>query len=454
MKPSRRTKTIGGTLALAALLASGTPAFAADQGPLTLGEAMARARQASRDVAAAAARRDAAEERARQAAGFRLPSVNASAMYFRTNDPAQSFAFQLNKNQFSFPEFVTSNPNDAPWSGTSITRVEAALPLFTGGELSGRISQAGSAADAAGKSAGWAADAAALNAAEAYVMVAQAEEFTSLLERARETVKAHVDLARAYSAQGMLVRSELLRAEVELARVEDLLEEAKGKVRVASAALAFRMGTDQAKSFPLAPLPAPKALEGDATSWVASSSSRGDLGAARDLLRAGALEPKVKSAGYLPKVALVARYDLYGTRLFGSSGTNGSVMAVATLNLFAGGADRAAVAAAEADLRAGREDVARFEEGVALEVRQAFEEAATARARQATAARALDAARETERITTERFRSGVVKTLDVLDAATARREAETRELVARADAHTAALRLALKAGKRPESVLP
>ena len=44
--------------------------------------------------------------------------------------------------------------------------------------------------------------------------------------------------------------------------------------------------------------------------------------------------------------------------------------------------------------------------------------------------------------------------LDLLDAATARREAETRELVARADSQSAALRLAVKAGRAPETVLP
>ena len=123
-------------------------------------------------------------------------------------------------------------------------------------------------------------------------------------------------------------------------------------------------------------------------------------------------------------------------------------------NLFQGGADKAAVAAAREEARAGREDVARFADGVALEVRQAYEEAATARARHATAVKALESARESERITDERFKSGVVKTIDLLDAATARREAETRELVARADAHATALRLAVKAGKAPETVVP
>jgi outer membrane protein TolC len=66
----------------------------------------------------------------------------------------------------------------------------------------------------------------------------------------------------------------------------------------------------------------------------------------------------------------------------------------------------------------------------------------------------LRAAAEVQRITEERFRQGVVKMLDLLDADTARREAETRELVARAEAHQALLQLAVKAGRQPETALP
>ena len=88
-----------------------------------------------------------------------------------------------------------------------------------------------------------------------------------------------------------------------------------------------------------------------------------------------------------------------------------------------------------------------------LEVRQAWEEASAAHDRLATALTGLAAAREAERITAERFRQGVAKTIDVLDAETARREAETRELTARADAYRAAFALAVRAGRRPESLL-
>ena len=421
--------------------------------PLTLAGAMQRARESARDVTAAQARQGAAEARASQAKAFRLPTLNLTALWMRTNNPAEVFALKLNQGVFSFPEFVASNPNDASPLNTGITRAEVVLPLFTGGELSGRIDQAKLAAASATETSSWVADNAALAAAEAYVMVAQAEEYAALLHKSRDTVAAHVKLAGDYVAQGMLVRSELLRAEVELARMDDLVTEADGRVRIANANLAFRLGASGGSSWALAPLPDPHPVATPVDGWLATAAGRSDLGSARNLLAAGELEEKVRKAPLWPKVALVAKGELYGDKVFGSTGTSGSIMAVATWNVFQGGADHAAAIAAREDARAGREDVARFADGVRLEVRQAYEEARTAEARHETAKKALQSAREAERITEERFRAGVVKTLDLLDATTARREAETRELVARADAHTAALKLAVKAGRRPETAL-
>jgi outer membrane protein len=444
-------------LVLVVLLAWGGAARAGEPqtppSPLTLATVMQEARKSAREVTASQARQGAAEARASQAKAMRLPSLNLTALFLRTNNPAEAFALKLNQGTFSFPEFVASNPNDAAPLNTGITRAEITLPLFTGGELSGRIDQARLAAQAASGTSSWVADNAALSAAEAYVMVAQAEEYAALLHKSRDTVAAHVKLAGDYVAQGMLVRSELLRAEVELARMDDLVTEADGRVRIANANLAFRMGAAGGSSWALAPLPDPRPVATPLDGWLGTAAGRSDLGSAQKLLAAGELEEKVKRAPFWPKLALVAKGELYGDKPFGSTGTSGSLMAVATWNLFQGGADRAAAVAAREDARAGREDVARFAEGVGLEVRKAYEEAKTAEARHETAKRALEAAREAERITNERFRAGVVKTLDLLDVTTARREAETRELVARADAHTAALKLAVTAGRRPESVL-
>lgn len=421
---------------------------------LTLTQAMQLAREQYASVKAAKAKAEAAHQRLQQARGYRLPAVAFQEIFIRTNAPAEAFALKLNQERFSFGSFMTTDPNDPARLTTGISRFELQLPLFTGGELGSRIGQAQAAEEASKLSYRWEQEQAALAAAEAFVMLAQAREYVRLLEKARETVAAHVAMARAYVDQGMLVESEYLRAEVELARIDDLLAQARGQEKVAQANLAFRLGLDQDRQFELPLLPEPQPPRNGLDFYLASSAARPDLKAAQALVKAAELEVKVKKAAFFPRVGLIARADWFDDKIFGTHGDSTTVMAAANMNLFAGGANRAAVAAAQADARAGHEQVALFAQGIQLEVRQAFTEAQVALARAETAKKALRAAAETERVVSERFRQGVVKMIDVLDAATARREAETRELVARSEAHRALLQLAVKAGLQPETVLP
>ena len=139
---------------------------------------------------------------------------------------------------------------------------------------------------------------------------------------------------------------------------------------------------------------------------------------------------------------------------FGTHGDSTSIMAVGSIDLWSGNRHRAATRAARSEVDAARHEVAQFADAIALEVEDAYAQNLSAIERHATAVRARHAAAEAERITTERFAQGVVKMIEVLDTGTARREAETRELVARSDAHLARIRLAVKAGGQPEDVVP
>jgi len=436
------------TAALLSLLAAGASAQ-----PLDLATAMSRAREAGREVASAAARQAAAEARADQATGHRLPQIRIQEQFIHTDSPADAFALQLNQKRFSFDDFVQGDPNNPEPLDTAITRFEVELPIYTGGEISTRVKQASFAAEAAAADAARTGDRAAVGAAEAWIRLAQAREAVALLSESRDTVEAHVELARSYAEQGMLVRSEVLRAEVELARVDDLLVEAKGNVRLAQANLAYRLSDPLDTDYELAKLPAPPSVPGAREEWIAAADGRRDLEAARKQLAAGELEADALFGALLPRIGVVGRYDLVDDKLFGSHGDSTTIVAVASFDLFDGGKTRAAMAAARADAEAGRADVERFVEGVRLEAKQAWEAAEVALERQQTAASALAASEEALRIVEERFRSGVVKTLDVLDASNARREADMRELVARAEAWLAHFRLALAAGRSPEAVL-
>jgi outer membrane protein TolC len=429
------------------------PTRLAAQAPLSLADALARGRAGAREPAAAAARQRAAEAATREALGHRLPQVRLSEQWIRTDSPADAFGMLLNQERFSFPAFVAGNPNDPDPLETAITRIELEVPLWTGGELAARVEQARLAAESAGETTARAGEQAAVAAAEAWIRLAQAREAVALLDASRAAVAAHVELARAYSAQGMLVRSDLLRAEVELARIDGLIAEARGQARTAEANLAFRLGEPLGTSYALAPLAEPPPLGRGREDWLGATGGRRDLVAAERLLAAAELEARALHGGLLPRLGVVARHDLVDDQPFGGHGDSTTVAAMASISLFDGGRRRSAIAAARARAEAGRSDLERFAEGVRLETRQSYEAALVALERRATAAATLGAAAEGLRILEERFRAGVVKTTDVLDAATARREAEMRELVARAEAWLAQLQLALAAGEPPESIL-
>lgn len=431
------------------------PASARVEGEeLNLADAMARARMQAREVVAARSRAEASSHRVRQAKAFRLPKVSLQEIWLRTDSPAEAFGLLLNQERFSFPEFAAGDPNDPSAIESALTRFEVSLPLYTGGEISGRIRQAQLASEGMLETAAWIEEGAALAGAGAYIQLAQIRERVTLLESSLATVRAHVRLARAYVDQGMLVRSELLRAEVEQARIEDLASQARGQAKVAEANLSFRLAADFSTTWQLEPLSAPAPLQEDLPAWLASADSRRDLAAAHRMLDAGELEVKVKRSGLLPKVGVVARRDWNDESPFGASGDSTAVMALASVDLFAGGRHRAAATAARLDVEAAQSEIEQFRQGIRLAVKDAYEKASSTRERHKTAVAAQESAREVERIIQERFKKGVVKTIDLLDATTARREAETRELVARAEAHLASLTLAVEAGRSPESVLP
>lgn len=189
-------------------------------------------------------------------------------------------------------------------------------------------------------------------------------------------------------------------------------------------------------------MPSPQAVRGELDDWTAAAvENRHDLKAAKQQLAAGRLETKAARSGYLPEVAVVGRYGLYDDSIFGSNGHSGTIMAVAKINLFGGIAESKSHKAAELDTVGFEADIRRFEEGVRLEVRQAWQDLETARARHATAVDVLAAANEALRVREHRFKQGLDKMVDLLDAETALREAETRELVARYDVALSTYRL-------------
>jgi outer membrane protein TolC len=425
------------------ILTAGSPAAQV----LTVDQAVDNALVANPAVQAAAARADAGASRAKQARGHRWGRLDLAETYNYSNNPAEVFALTLNQERFDFDEFFNSDPNRPDALSTWMTTLDLTLPIYTGGQIGTRVDQAETMAGADHENWLHASEQVAFETSTAFVNLAKARENVELLGKAQATTAEHVKLAEAYAEQGIILHADVLDARVYLSEMDELLQQAKNGAHLAEAALNFHMGADQATPRKLAPLPPPKAISGDLSDWSdAAVERRHDLAAARQQLAAGRLETKAAKSGYMPEVAVVGRYGLYDDTPFGANGHSGTIMAVAKINLFGAIADGKARKAAELDTVGFEADIRRFEEGVRLEVRQAWQDLETARGRHATAQDVLAAANEALRVREQRFKQGLDKMVDLLDAETALREAETRELVARYDVALSTYRLHFVSG--------
>lgn len=417
---------------------------------LSMEQAVATALANSPSIRAADEHAKAAAARSDQAKGHRWFSLDLSEIYSYTNNPAEVFAFKLNQGRFDFGEFTMTDPNDPDWLSTWITSLEMTVPIYTGGQLGNRIAQADHMASAEELHLAHTKKKVAFDTITAYTNLAKAREQVDLVTKSRATTAEHVSLAESYAEQGVILDAEVLKAKVFLAQMDEMLAQATNGARLAEAALNFEMGTDQNIPRQIAPLPPPPPAPGDLDDWVnAAIEQRRDLQAARLELEAGRLEEKTTKPWYLPEVAARGKYELYDDAIFGSNGQSGSIMAFARFNLFQGGSDSASREAAHHEAAAGEADIRRFEEGVRLQVQQSWHNLNTSKARYQTANDSLAAAREALRVRENRFKQGLDKMIDLLDAETALREAELRELVARYDLSLSTYELLFVSGGSP-----
>lgn len=230
-------------LAFLAILFPTLPAVAEAPQQISLEEVIKQAKSAGPGVVAARSRVQAAHATHQQALSYRWPEVRLEESWIRTDSPADVFGLLLNQERFSFPAFVSGNPNQPEALKTSHTRLEVKWPLWTGGEIAAKIDQAGQLLSAAQALAQHHGNEVGYEAAFAWLDLKEAQESLGALEAAVRSAEAHaVRLARLLE-QGMALRADLLASEVHVAELRDRLSQTQRQAHLAEARLAFLTGT-------------------------------------------------------------------------------------------------------------------------------------------------------------------------------------------------------------------
>lgn len=389
----------------------------------------------------------AAEAQVTTARSGLFPRLDLSESARRTTNPMWAFGTKLNQGEITQSDFAPDDLNDPDPIDNFATALNASWQVFDGGNAWHGWQAARSQATATAEGVKRTEQQVAARAAQAYVGMLLAKENLRVIEQSLETARAHSKLVASRYDGGFVVKSDLLRAQVRIAELDQARLQAANAVDVAAAHLNAAMGMPLDSPLKLAtPFCKCEPLNKDYPVWRREAlEKRPDMVAMHH--RQIAAEKQIKQAlsGHLPHLQVHSAYEI-NSKDFSDSHDNWTVGAAVSLNLFAGKQISSRVAAAKAGLRqlaAQREALA---QQIQVETRAAFLHAQSAWQQIQVARSALAQAEEGVRIVGNRYKSGLLTIVSLLDAEVADQEARMRHFKALHEYKVARIQLALAAG--------
>ncbi|HET9268193.1 MAG TPA: TolC family protein [Vicinamibacterales bacterium] len=423
----------------------GLAAPAAAQTPLTLTEAIARARAQNPDAGSTAAAEREAGLRIQQARAGYWPKVDVAESWQRGNQPVFVFSSLLAQRQFTAADFALDALNRPDPVNNFRAAVTVEQSLFDA-STKANVAVAGLSRDmATATRLGVDRDlAASVTAAYGRVLVAMAGRESAAA--AAETARADRELAGNRRDAGRATDADVLQLDVYLSRTREQEIRAAADERIARAELNQLMGEPLGETFALdRSVAAPVVDTVDRASLEAEAlkNSPGVKVAALQEQLADATATAARGA-FLPQVTAQGGWEFNGGA-WNSRPSSWVVGAVARVNVFHGFADKARLAEArEQKTRRGLER-AKTETAARLDVHIAIARLEAARASEAVGRAAVEQARESRRIIRDRYEAGLTDATSLLRAAEAVALAETQQITAQVAVltETAALERAL-----------
>ena len=422
---------IWATLALLFIGGAGLDvAFA--QTPLTLEDAIRRAQGQTADARALATTVDEASARIQRAQSGYWPRVDLAETVQRGNQPVYVFSSLLSQRRFTAAQFAIPGLNDPDPVTNTRTAVALEQPVYDGGLTGLGVRAATLERDLATATGDTARQELGFRAAQAFVRALQLEATLRAAAAAVAAAESDRQRARARREVGLVTEADVLAVDVHLADMSQRQIAATGDLEVARIQLAEAVGLPLTTSV-AAVRPASRPAPGDGEALVREALARHPLLLQADLqLQLAENGQRTARAALLPTVAVQGGWEFNGAT-FGDQQSSWVVGAEVRVNVFRGFADMARRAeASHAHVRAiaEREGTARR---IELDVRRALAQLAAARARAAAGQAAVMQARESQRIIRDRYEGGLATVTDVLRAAEAAMEADSRATTAETD---------------------
>ena len=361
-----------------------------------------------------------------EAKSFLMPHVTFSELAVRGNDPVYVFGSKLRQQRFTSDDFALNKLNSPRPYGNFTTRLCGNWTLFDSFASWRGINRAREMNLAAAHQLERADQEILFRVVQAYYGVLLASKQLEIAEQAEKTAQAIMDRSQVRYDAGLVVEADLLTAKVRLAGREQELIRARNSLELARAQLNTAMGVPTDTQYEPGdpterPLPPASLQEREQKALT----TRPDLKRIEAQQSAQELSVAIAKATFGPRLNAFASWQLDNpTFLAGGGGNNWIGGIELQIELFQGGAKRAALSRE----RATAERVAALKQAasdaVRLEVRQAYYDQDANRQQIEVARAAIAQALESLRIDQDRYDGGLLTITDVLSAEEAARRSQ------------------------------
>jgi outer membrane protein TolC len=420
--------------ALLALILAG-PA-GAQEGPMD--SLVARAISTSRSLQERRIVDAQSEAAVREASAQRRPTVSFDARYSRT-DGVLNLGDFVNPANRALNELTQSNafPTniDARLPLAQETKVRVAQPLFRPA-IGHNVRLRRSLREVRGAELASATRQLAADVQSAYLQHAKAARMVEVYAATIPLAAENLRVAERLVSAGRATPDVVFRARAELGEAVQARDGAEQQRRAAAQYLNYLLDR---------PLDTPLALAADSlfapplrmtldAAIESALAGREELRAADEGVRAAEAQGRIARAGRLPALSLAVDYGIQGNR-YELSGDADFAVASLVLEWTPWDGGQTGARRAQATLEAERARTRRGDAGrqIELQVRQAYEAAAVARAGIATAREREAAARRTFELVARKYQEGAAPQIEYIDARSARTRAELNLVLTRYD---------------------
>ncbi len=393
------------------------------------------------DILASQSQLDQAEAALSQAKGQRFPKLTASITGTRSNDALNAFGLKLSQRNATFNDLGLSQfagdgtvapialNNPDPVTNYN-SRLELQIPLYNGGMISGYVDQAHAFIKAAQAGNQSARQQVIFHVIQAYQGAHTAHAYVAVARKAEAAAEAYVKTTQNLLNEGLVVRSDLLFAQVNLSNIKVNLQEAERSEAAALDQLHLLLGMPLDENLEIGPDFIPTGLSGTVAELqdeaVANNPGIQAMRSQMDVASAGV---KVASADYYPHFNAMIRQD-WNAPTLQQKASSYTVAGVLSWQIFDMGVTRGAVGRAKASRQELQARLGQAEEGVRFQVADAWRGSAEAESRVDARTAAVVQAEEAQRLVAKRYENGVTTMVEVLAAQTQLDKARAEEVAA------------------------